>query len=71
MTGRTTLLGSAAVAVLAAPLLLVGLLLTITTTTMSPGAALAAINVDALPPLARQLLRFQRNPLDHGLRRGR
>ena len=33
MTGRTTLLGSAAVAVLAAPLLLVGLLLTITTTT--------------------------------------
>ena len=56
MTGRTTLLGSAAVAVLAAPLLLVGLLLTITTTTMNPGGAPAAINVDALPPLARELL---------------
>jgi len=56
MTGRTTLLGSAAVAVLAAPLLLVGLLLTITTTTTSPGGAPAAINVDALPPLARELL---------------
>jgi hypothetical protein len=47
--------GSAAVAVLAAPLLLVGLLLTITTTTMNPAAAPAAINVDALPPLAREL----------------
>jgi Transglycosylase SLT domain len=56
MTSRTALLGSAAVAVLAAPLLLVGLLLTITTTTMSPGSAPAAINVAALPPLARELL---------------
>ena len=57
MTGRTALLGGAAGAVLAAPLLLVGLLLAITTTTTATlGGAPAAINVEALPPLARELL---------------
>ena len=66
MTGRAALFGGAVVAALAAPQLLVGLLLALTTTTAftTLGTTPAAINSDALPPLARQLLPDLQDLLD-------